>query len=340
MYKILIFSFLLIIVGCGSGKDMTAGNSKVAPRIAFYNVENLFDMEDNPATPGDDEFLPTGKKEWTKERYDKKINDLASVIAGMERPAFVGLCEVESRTVLDDLVKNKQLKPADYWIVHRESPDFRGIDNAFLFAKKYFKVLDVEPIRIDFPAEIVEDYTTRDILYVKGKHRDNKTMHFFINHWPSRRGGVEASEPKRVYVAQVLKQAVDNILEKEPQAEIVIMGDFNDETNNKSISKVLNAQPNAKNPDPNKLYNCFAKLDAEGNGTYNYRGNWNMLDQIIVSGSLLDNQGWKITNPTVFKPDWLTYQSEKYGATPSRTYGGPQYYGGYSDHFAIYVEMK
>lgn len=339
MYKYLVFSFVFIVLSCNTNKNIIS-SKKVAPRIAFYNVENLFDLEDNPATPGDDEFLPTGKKVWTQERYDKKINDLASVIAGMNHPAFVGLCEVESRSVLEDLVKNQQLKSVNYQVVHRESPDFRGIDNAFLFAKDYFKTLKVEAIRINFPAEIVEDYTTRDILHIKGTHRNNQVMHFFINHWPSRRGGLEASEPKRGYVAQQLKQAIDNILQTDPQAEIVIMGDFNDETNNKSVANILDAQPNAKNPQADKLYNCFAKLDAAGNGTYNYRGNWNMLDQIIVSGSLLDDKGWKITNPNIFKPEWLIYNSEKYGATPSRTYGGPNYYGGYSDHFAIFVEME
>ncbi|MFK7933746.1 MAG: hypothetical protein AB8G22_09560 [Saprospiraceae bacterium] len=341
MQKLLIVSCLLVFFSCGGLQDLAEPSMEVAPRIAFYNVENLFDTEDDTSNPKDNEFLPSSDKKWTPERYDKKLNDLASVIAGMKLPAFVGLCEVENEKVVRDLAKNSQLKAADYEVVHIDGPDFRGIDNAFMYCKKGFSVLNAETFEIKFPIEVdTNGYTTRDILYIEGIQNNNDTLHFFINHWPSRSGGLEASQPRRVYVAQQLRKIVDELMERRPGAQIIIMGDFNDETNNQSIAQELRAQPNKSNLQAGELYNCFAELDAAGRGSYNYRGNLNMLDQIIVSGSLLDQTGWRVTNPEIYEPEFITFTHDEYGKTPNRTFGGDNYYGGFSDHYPVYVELE
>lgn len=336
MRKILTCLFvLLLLAGC---RDRQL--SKRTLRIAFYNVENLFDTEDNPDKP-DDEFTPEGRNKWTPERYRIKLDKLAQVIEGMEFPALVGLSEVENERVCTDLTQTKTLRNQGYRVVHHESPDYRGIDNALIYRDRHFRVLDHKAIGIEFPASIVENYTTRDILYVRGILHDRDTLHVFVNHWPSRRGGLEASEPKRSYVAGQLRGAVDRIFAQNARAKIVVMGDFNDETDNRSVAEVLRAKDDSLDAEPGELYNTHASLDAVGVGTYNYRGNWNLLDQIIVSGELVKGtQGYELITAGVFKRDWLMFQHDKYGETPNRTYGGPNYYGGYSDHLPVYIEIR
>jgi len=308
-------------------------------RFAFYNVENLFDTVDDPVKR-DEEFTPTGKKKWTAERYQTKLDQIAQVIGDMNYPAVVGFCEVENATVLNDLVQKTKLKEYNYKYVHHESPDFRGIDNGLIYIDGIFDVTKSDITRIDFPKEIVEDYTTRDILHVEGVFRQKDTMHFFINHWPSRRGGLKESQPKRVYVATQLRKNTNKIFAANPNAKIVITGDFNDEPDNDSVISVLDAKPTGDKMENNKLYNCSAKLDSEGKGTYNYRGNWNMLDQFIASGSLVNKtSNITLTDAQIFRPEYLIYKDKKYGDKPSRTYGGPNYYGGYSDHFPVFVDV-
>lgn len=338
---LVIFSFQ----ACKTPTGYTENGKTVAflsssSRVAFYNVENLFDTIDDPNKP-DEEFTPNGKKKWTPERYQKKLAKLSQVIETMDYPAFVGVCEVENEQVLRDLISTEDLKKYNYNIAHRESPDYRGIDVALIYNQDNFKVDKTDVIRINFPKEIVEDYTTRDILYVKGVYNKKETLHIFVNHWPSRRGGLKESEPKRMYVAEQLRQRIDDIFEKEEAANMIIMGDFNDETTNNSLSKGLKAQAISDNLEKGNLYNLFSKMDEEELGTYNYRGNWNMLDQIIVSTSLANpSHSLHVQNPEIVKRDWMIYKHDKYGETPNRTYGGPNYYGGISDHFPVFIELK
>ncbi len=311
-----------------------------AYRIAFYNVENLFDLEDAP-DKADEEFTPTGKKEWTAERYQKKLDAIAKVFQGMNYPPIIGVCEVENAQVLEDLINKTSLKNYGYKYAHEESPDFRGIDVGMLYMSSLFTVEKTNITRINFPKEIVEDYTTRDILHVEGTFRGKEKIHFFINHWPSRRGGLEASEPKRVYVATQLRKETMKIFKADPKANIIITGDFNDEPDNNSLLYTLNAKPSSEKITTQELYNCSAALDKMGKGTYNYRGNWNMLDQFIVSSSLLDGScSLSATDAAIFSEEWLNYNDKKYGPTPSRTYGGPNYYGGFSDHYPIYLDLQ
>ncbi len=331
----------LLCIGCKS-KNVAISTTTPAvssSRIAFYNVENLFDTKDDPKKK-DEEFTPSSKKEWTKERYQKKLFNIAKVIAGMELPGLVGLCEVENSKVLKDLCKQTSLKSVKYGFVHEESPDVRGIDVALLYDKSVFKVEEHKAIPINFPEAIVKDYVTRDILHVKGNYQ-GKTLHVFVNHWPSRYGGAKESEPKRIFVAEQLRKAVENIFEVDAEANVVIVGDFNDETNNKSIVQALGTQRDISRIKPKSLYNCFAPLDELQQGSYNYRGNLNLLDQIIVSTPLADTNTLPyVHEATIYRPEWVSFRHPKNGTTPNRTYGGPNYYGGFSDHYAVYVDLR
>ncbi len=330
---------LILFWSCASvDKIRTVQDKNFNQRIAFYNVENLFDTIDDTDSK-DDEFLPGSKKDWTLERYNKKLADLSKVIAGMNYPMIVGICEVENEKVVKDLTSTTALSKIDYAYVHHNSNDHRGIDVAMIYDKKLFEVKSSESIIINFPKEVVEDYTTRDILYVNGVFNKSEEMHLFVNHWPSRRGGEAESEPKRTYVAQQLKDKISKIKMADQNAKILVMGDFNDEPINNSIAKTLGASDLVGSPTAGELYNCFAKFDAMDKGSYNYRGTWNMLDQVIVSGSFLNKSETHISNPGIFQQEWMMYNDKKRGPTPNRTYGGPNYYGGFSDHLPVYVEL-
>jgi len=336
-----IFFILCLFAGCSSVKDYLNNDGKRAYRIGFYNVENLFDLEDNPDKI-DEYFTPAGETNWNQERYTKKINDLARVIEAMQYPAILGVCEVENLSVCQDFCEETSLSSKGYGVVHFESPDKRGIDNAFLYHKKAFRVISSNNIRIHFPEGYLEeeDYTTRDIIHVTGVFHKKDTFHFFVNHWPSRRGGLEASEPKRTFVAKQIRKEIDAIYTKNPKANIVLMGDFNDEPTNKSVEEVLGATMDNSTCQSTGLYNLMSNLDKEGKGSYNYRGNWNMLDQIIVSCDLANgNTRYSFSEPVIFKAEWMIYKDKKYGDKPNRTYGGPNYYGGFSDHFPVYVDF-
>lgn len=334
---------LMLVGGCKTTFSSKSKKIEIQ-RIGFYNVENLFDTEDDP-NKKDEEFTPTSKKKWTIQRYQDKLNKIAQIIDSLQFPILMGLCEVENRKVLEDLVQLPQLnnigsEQDKYFIIHQESPDLRGIDVALLYRKSAFTFKDSHSIQINIPEDVArrKDYKTRDILHVEGVLNNNESIHVFVNHWPSRWGGVQKSQPKRIFVAQQLRYFLDSLEKVMPNSRLVVMGDFNDETDNKSVSEVLRAIDTAYT---GTLFNCFAQLDQAGAGTYNYRGNWNMLDQIIVSPNLLaEEAAIQYRSAGIYRKDWLLFEHSKYGATPSRTYGGPNYYGGYSDHLPIYIELQ
>lgn len=324
----LVLLVVILFVSCRSGKE----TNQIT--VVSYNVENLFDTEDDPHK-NDNEFLPDAKKEWTQERYQKKLDDIAHVLKDInpdDMPEIIGLAEIENQKVLEDLVQTKALAPGKYQIAHKESPDKRGIDVALLYRPAEFKLGGFDAIAVD------PGFATRDILHVWGKFKGEK-FHFFVNHWPSRIGGLEKSEPARVVAAETLKKTVDLILADDSEAQIVIMGDMNDEPFNKSLRTVLRAASPASD---SALVNLMMPLSEAGKGTYNYRGNWNMLDNLVVSSNLLDDDGFRVTPPTgfIFRESWMEYTSKKGEVSPNRTYGGPNYYGGVSDHFPVYFELK
>lgn len=344
MNKFLVGLFGLILLAQCSLLNKTQSVQDVGRyRIGFYNVENLFDTVDDPNTP-DEEFLPGSKKNWTLERYQTKLDHLARVVEGMGYPSLLGLAEVENETVLKDFCNKTSLKSQDYGIVHFDSPDFRGIDVALIYKKSVFKVTFSDKVRIQFPTGMISDipnYTTRDLLVVEGKFQGKEKLHIIVAHLPSRSGGQQETEPRRIYVASQIDKVVKAIFNKDPDANVIVMGDMNDEPTNPSISQSLGAQPLVGGFSNSSIYNCFYKLQQDGKGSYRFKGDWNMLDQIMVSTNLIQGtKQLKYSNSTIFQADWMMYKDEKYGLSPSRTYGGDRYFGGYSDHLPVYIELR
>jgi len=339
IYKI---SLLLIVFLLSFHLQSIAQKSKFL--IMSYNVENLFDTIDTPGY-NDTEFTPASKKAYNTEKYNKKINDLAKVIMSIGKdglPDVIGMQEVENSKVLQDLISTPELKRAGYGIVHEESKDTRGIDVALIYRKDRFKYLSHTKIPIVFPFDSSE--TTRDILYVQGIAPDGLEIHFFINHWSSRIGGERETEPKRMYCAVALRKSIDLLLSRDSKARIVIMGDFNDEPTNRSIMSVLQASNKRKNISVGEFYNLmYDKHNLSSEGSYNYRGSWNMLDQIIISHNLINVKsglGCSFDSGKVFKEDWMMYTSKDGDVSPNRMYGGDIYFGGVSDHLPVTLVLE
>lgn len=348
--KILVLIIITFLVSCGlheKEQDALAAEKKRADfRIMFYNAENFFDIK-HDTLKRDQEFLPDGAKHWTYNKLQDKINNIAKVITAVgewEAPELVGLCEVENQYVLEQLVNYSPIKSINYQIIHKESPDRRGIDVALLYRKEKFRPIFFNAIEIKMP----KPYTrtkTRDLLYVKGIVNTSDTLHVFVNHWPSRWGGQQKSEPKRMYLASVLKKHSDSILAVNPNSKIVIMGDFNDEPDNISLKTTLNAKRELDNPIlDTSLYNLTAILNKNtGKGTYKYRGKWGVLDQFIISGYLMNSKTTytSLSDVHIFNAEFLLEQDEKYtGQKPNRTYIGYKYHAGYSDHLPIYLDLN
>jgi len=348
-FKILVLIVSILFFSCGLHKKEQEANSNIKTRgdfrIMFYNAENFFDAK-HDSLKRDQEFLPDGAKHWTYYKLQDKIINIAKVITAVgewETPELVGLCEVENQYVLEQLVNYSPIKSVNYQIIHKESPDRRGIDVALLYRKDRFKPISFNFIEIKMPKPHTRT-KTRDLLYVKGVALGQDTIHVFVNHWPSRWGGQQKSEPKRMYLASVLKHQTDSILGKNPNSRIIIMGDFNDEPDNISLKNVLNAQREIEGElNDTSLYNLTAILHKRtGQGTHKYQGHWGVLDQFVVSGYLLNNKSTytSLNDVHIFKADFLLEKDEKYtGERPNRTYIGYKYHGGYSDHLPIYLDL-
>ncbi|MBP6978020.1 MAG: endonuclease [Bacteroidales bacterium] len=318
---------------------MNKNSSINTNHILFYNVENLFDTKDDPKTL-DNEYLPSSAKKWDKTRYSTKINHIAKVISSAcgDFPVIVGLTEIENDTVLTDLITANRLKPGNYGFIHYDSKDERGMDVAMLYRKDYFTPLFSQPISLTFPFD--RDDTTRDVLYVKGVFQGRDTVHLFVNHWPSRREGVMASEPRRVHAARTVRQFINGIFFEDPEARILIMGDFNDPPESYSLKKILLAVPTGK---AGNLYNLAFPMFRKRSGTINHRGRWLLFDQIIVSRSILDPDSSIHIPPGSFRildAPWLMFNHPKFHEKmPNKTYSGDEYHGGYSDHLPVYVTI-
>jgi len=311
-----------------------------AMRVMFYNVENLFDPTED-STKADEEYQPGGMRGWTYNKLKRKeinISKVVLAVGGWDPPEIIGLCEVENRIVLHQLTTDTPLKSFGYKIVHRDSPDPRGIDVALLYRPDKFRVLYSMPISIRFPFDTTS--RTRDILYVKGIACKRDTLNIFVNHWPSKYGGTMATIPKRNYVASVLRKHVDSLLVVNPEANILIMGDLNDSPFDESVSKVLLARMDSVNLAANDLYNMNAGAGISWKrGTIKFREEWETIDHMIVSRPLLS-----YTTPhslQIFDPPFLLQDDEAwFGKKPFRTYYGAKYIGGFSDHLPVYMDFK
>ena len=315
--------------------------------LAFWNLQNLFDTIDDPRK-NDEQFLPDGELEWTEDRLDKKMYNLARIIRSMNNeqgPDLLGVCEVENQFVLDSMM-NKYLSDLKYKIAYIESPDNRGIDNGLIYRAGQFRLLNIQADTV----HLSDGWPTRLILGVNLLTTENDKITDFVNHWPSRGGGQIETEPNRVEAAKTLRNAVDRIFKNEPSAKIFVIGDFNDEPVNKSLIEFLNACPikcdtliaDFEMETENQLFNLSWESFEIGLGSYKYRDNWNMLDQIIVSGSLIvgNDIRYLCSSFEVYKPDFLVTKSGSYEGTPFPTYGGKRYLGGFSDHFPVTAKFS
>jgi hypothetical protein len=341
MTKFLSILFCLFLTISSSGQ-----NNSDTLYIAFWNLQNLFDTIDDPFK-NDEEFLPNGALEWTEERLDKKMYNLARVIRSMNNeqgPDLLGVCEVENQSVLDSMLI-RYLPDINFKIAYVESPDNRGIDNGLIYRADKFRLLNIQSDTV----HLSDGWPTRLILGVNLLTKNKEKITAFVNHWPSRSGGQMESEPNRIQAAKTLRNAVDRIFDKEPDAKIFIIGDFNDEPADKSIIEYLNAYPIKCDSmaadfevDPEKeLHNLSWELFEIGLGSYKFRDDWNMLDQIIISGSLLVSDNFRYICHTfeIYKPDFLVTHTGNYKGTPFPTYGGRRYLGGYSDHFPVIAKF-
>ncbi|MBN1416808.1 MAG: endonuclease [Bacteroidales bacterium] len=328
------------IVECINGPDKTINRI----RIVFYNTENLFDTVDDSLT-SDEEFLPGSALHWTYSRYKAKLEKVCKVIiatGGWNPPDVVGLGEIENSRVLQDLTDNTPLVKCEYRYIHKDSPDARGIDVALLYNPRTVRV--IENIFIPVRFVVNAGKTTRDILYGKMIIRQRDTVHIFVNHWPSRSSGLLETEPARLYAAKILRLKIDSVFRTDPHQRVLVMGDFNDGPYDKSLIDGLQAKPVIESPLPGILYNLATDYEKSHKlGTHKYKGQWNMLDQIIVSGEMLiAGKGMKTSKEcfSVFAPSFLLTEDAIYlGSEPFRTYKGPIYKGGYSDHLPVMVDL-
>lgn len=328
-------------------KDASSGARYQVYGIAFYNLENLFDTIPNNPLGRDAEYTPEGKNQWTGKRYWSKIGNLARVICNFTTqttpngPAFIGVSEIENRSVLEDLVKavDARLKsegkaPWNLQIVHHDSPDRRGVDVGALYNPRYFRLVDVSNTVLTVKEN--PNLRTRDQMCVTGV-MGGDTVSVIVNHWPSRLGGQEQSSYLREAAAALSKHIADSLWQLRPNQGVIVMGDLNDDPSDRSCAKVLGASKKSAGVLPHGFYNPFWSMLDKGIGTLAYRGQWNLFDQIIVSGSLLeDNAGkwrlhyWKAqVNNFEFLKD-TEGQRQNY---PLRTFASGVYLNGYSDHF-------
>lgn len=313
--------------------------------IGFYNLENFYDTIDDPKK-NDDEFTPAGPYGYNSRIYRDKVSKLEEVvsqIATEQTPdglALIGVAEIENRKVLEDLVAQPKLAGRKYGIVHYNSPDARGVDVGLLYNPKYFKPLHSEPLLVKLTNADGSPYYTRDVLWVAGNFY-GETIHIFVNHWPSRRGGEEASAPSRAKAAATAKRIIDSLVKEKPATKIVLMGDLNDDPVSPSVVEVLGAKENQQDVKPGGMFNPWVKLYKSGIGTLAYNDAWNLFDQIIISSGWLDKKqsGFFFTQPHIFNRQFMVQKTGRYKGYPMRTWDGNRYNEGYSDHFPTYLEF-
>ena len=336
--KISIPLFFCLTIGFQIVNSSAAmGQERTGLRVAFWNFENFFDPFVD-STRVYNEFTENGSQHWTKVRFYKKRNNLYKAILAIsenEPLAILGIAEIENQYVLNSLFNQTPLKTHNYRIIHYEGDDKRGIDVAMAYCIDKLQLIYTEPIKVKNPKN--KNYKTRDILYAKFYDRRGDTLHVFVNHWPSRYGGERETIKLRALAANTLKHKVDSLFQlNQSAAKIIIMGDFNDTPDDPSIHDIL--------CDDDVLVNLFTNGKNLGfEGTLKHQFTWQIFDQIIVSNSLIDNDKgllYKKNSATIFHADFLFEQDESFGGVKLfRTYVGPKYFGGYSDHLPVYIDL-
>ena len=314
--------------------------------VAFYNVENLFDTINDPKK-FDDDRTPNGKDRYTSKIYWDKIDKLSRVLSEIGTkeatmsPVLLGVCEVENRSVLEDLLKSNRLKDQHYGIIHYDSPDERGIDVALLYRKQFFKPIDHKKYALlIFKDNGKSDYT-RDQLVVTGL-LDNELIHIIVNHWPSRSGGEAKSRRLRIAGAKLNKKIIDSIQQIDDEAKIITMGDLNDDPDSPSVRQILNAQEKKAEVEPiTGLYNPMASMHRRGFNTLAYRDNLNLFDQILFTQPFLEqhDDSYRFYKAGIYNKKYLITSKGPFKGYPFRSYQYNTYQGGYSDHFPVYIYL-
>lgn len=313
--------------------------------IGFYNLENLYDTIDNPMV-SDEEFLPASERRYNSSIYWDKQERLSTVLSMMgtevnpDGLALLGVAEVENDTVLNDLVKMPKLKDRKWKVVHYDSPDLRGVDVGLLYNPKYFRLLYSKALFVALPGDSKESFLTRDVLYVKGL-MDGDTVHVYVNHWPSRRGGEERSAPARAAAAGVAKRSIDSVMALNPSAKVVLMGDLNDDPISPSLTKVIGSKGKITDVEPTGFFNPWVDYYKKGIGTTPYQDAWSLFDQIVISGTWLNKEqpGYHYYKPVIFNREFMVQKTGRWRGYSKRTWDGITYNYGYSDHFPVYVLM-
>lgn len=316
-------------------------------KVVFYNLENLFDTINDP-NKNDEEYLPEGARKWTTYRYNQKQANMSRVlfdIALVDKnfPTVIGVSEIENRLVLEDLLATPKLAKTNYRIVHYDSPDRRGVDCAFFYRPDQFKLEGSEAHKISFPGR--PNFLTRDLVAMWGKI-EGEPFYFIVSHWPSRLGGKERSQYARDFVAAKCKHICDSVRTVNPATKVVIMGDFNDDATDKSVTDVLGAKGKLNQVGANDMFNPFWAMYRAGYGTLGYRDAWNLFDNIVVSENLatgstgelklVKGPGAKFLG-NIFNASYMVQKEGQYKNYPLRSFVGSNFQNGYSDHFPVYI---
>lgn len=340
MKKWLLLGLCLVMWGVA-----LMGQTDSLYRVAFYNVENLFHPSDDSLT-ADEAFTPTGSYHWSYAKYYRKISNVAKVLIAMGRghpPAVVGLAEIECEQVLKDLCYHSPLRKFGYRYVHHDSPDRRGVDVALLYRDSLVSVVRERKLSVRFPFDTLA--RTRDLLYVCLRFPEGDSLHVIVNHWTSRYGGYAATVPKRNVCADVARACVDSVLTGDSSANILLMGDFNDYPTDVSMERHLRARRYSPDNGGDTLYNLMYAFEKESNmGSHKHEDFWGCLDQMVVSRALMFGTGGMCIvgrRAHVFRDDFLLVPDEKYGGVKNyRTFLGPRYVGGFSDHLPVFMEVS
>lgn len=331
MKRIAIALFLMFTATAQSQEVSTLPPQGRPPQVtaAWWNVENLFDTRDDPKT-NDDEFTPEGDRHWTHRRLTNKVNGIYKTLLMMDLPDVVGLAEVENKYVLRELCQGTPLAQVPYRYVHYDSPDRRGIDCALIYRSDRFTVTASRPVRV---SDSAEGFFTRDILVVEGVTTNGDTVCLLVNHWPSKRGGEEA-DAQRLRIADTLRHHMIELHAKHPAAAVIAMGDMNSEADEEAIAKGLCFMGDTVSPDGIRLLTARLPRDM---GSHKYQGQWRYIDQVFF----LADASWQVQKLKLIKYDHLlTADGNRLGQRPKRTYQGPRYEGGLSDHLPLLLTLK
>jgi len=339
MKKICVLIWVLMLCA-----QLFAQQDSATHRIMFYNVENLFHPSDDSLT-ADEDFTPAGSHHWTYKKYYRKVSMIGKVIlaAGMgDPPWIVGLAEIENEKVLKDLCYNSPLRKCGYRYVHYDSPDLRGVDVALLYRDSCVRVVRSRKVPVVFPFDT--SARNRDILYAVVQFPSGDSLHVLVNHWTSRYEGFAATVPKRNHYAKVVRNLVDSLMRENPRAKILITGDFNDYPTDESLRDHLRAREYDTHTPRDTLYNLMLPLANQSlRGSHKHKDFWGCLDQFIVSDAwLTDTCGVRqIGDAQIFDADFLLVEDEKYGGKKTyRTFLGPRFIGGFTDHLPVYITFK